>query len=84
MRKEIKRYEINEDINISKLENNNFIRIEPNNKEHLLKYFYEEELLDEIKLQIEIDIDMNGNYIFDDHNYNHKLQFHYLVQLYLY
>ena len=35
MRKEIKRYEINEDINISKLENNNFIRIEPNNKEHL-------------------------------------------------
>jgi hypothetical protein len=73
MRKEIKRYEINEDINISKLENNNFVRIEPNNKEHLLKYFYEEELLDEIKLQIEIDIDMNGNYIFDDHNYNHIL-----------
>ena len=68
MRKTIKRYELNEDINICKLENNKFKRIEPNNKEHLLKYFYEEELIDDIELQIEIDIDQEGRFIFDDHN----------------
>ena len=66
MREVIKRYELNENINISKLENNRFSRIEPNNKEHLLKYLYIEELLDDIELQIEIDIDKEGKYLFDD------------------
>ena len=68
MRRDIKRYELNEEINIAKLEKCGFKRIEPNNKEHLLKYYHEIELIDDIELQIEIDIDQKGNFIFDDSN----------------
>lgn len=66
MREIIKRYELSDDINMYKLSKNNFKRIEHEEEETFLKYHFSKELLDEIKVHIDITINQDRKYIFDD------------------
>lgn len=65
MREIIKRYELNDDINMYKLSKNDFKRIE-HEEETFLKYHFSKELLDEITFNIDIKINQDKKYIFDD------------------
>ena len=66
MREVIKRYELNENINIYKLEKSEFKRKEPTDENQMLSYHYIKPFIEDIELQIDIIINKDGSFIFDE------------------
>ena len=68
MRKDIKRYDLNESITLDKLKENNFRKGGFIKDTSPVKYFYDRYLVDGILLHIEIGINKDGTFNFDDYN----------------
>ena len=68
MNKKIKRYTLNDNISINKLKKNGFKEGGFIKEIPIPKYFYNEFLVYDIELHIEIAINSDGTFTFDDYN----------------
>lgn len=66
MREIIKKYKLSDNISIYNLAKNNFIKVEPKDEEKL-KFTLIKPLLGEIELHMEIIINEDGSFLFDDY-----------------
>ena len=68
MLKSLKRYELNQNISIDKLKESNFKIFDNKGKESNSKYYLKKHLVEDIILQIEIEINKDGTFSFNDIN----------------
>lgn len=66
MRAVIKKYELDDEVNMYKLTKGGFKRVEHDKEETFLQFHFSKELLDEITVNIDITINKDKKYIFDD------------------